>query len=103
MKLLPYENIDDDWADIFSEMSLNGLPVAYMSYLVISFRNEKIWKVGIPTISNRNPLSEVQAHLYEILDTYANNIAKIEAKIDAKKVQYTVEKAVKKLCKKLKI
>ena len=103
MKLLLDENIDDAWPNIFSEMSLNGLPLAYVKCILITFRNGKIWEVEIPTISKRNPLSDIQAHLYELLDSYSNKIEKIDVKINTKKVQYTVEKAVKKMCKKLKI
>ena len=95
-KPLPDEVIDA-WPEIFSEVTLNVLPLEYVRTVLINFKDGKSWEIGLRDGNKRKNLRSFEQGLSEILRSYEDFIDEVDVQIDTGKVKRHVEKAVKKV------
>lgn len=100
-KSLPLEVIDV-WPEVFSEVTLNVLPLEYVETILINFKDGKTWEIGV-TPNKRKVMQDFESGLSEIFKSYQDFIDEVDVKINTTKVKKDVEKSIKKLYKKLKI
>lgn len=101
-KTLPDEVIDV-WPEVFSEVTLNVLPVEYVEAVLINFKDGKTWEIEVQPGNKRKKIKEFQDGLAEILTSYKEYIDEVDVKIDTSKVRKDVEKSIKRMLKRIKL
>jgi hypothetical protein len=95
-KSLPIDVIDQ-WPEIFNEVDVRAVPLAYLDSVNINFKDGKIWEISVSQeIKMSNDFSELEQHLQELVKNYEENIEKIDFKLDIDRVKKDVIKTTKK-------
>lgn len=100
-KSLPSDVIDV-WPEVFSEVTLNVLPLAYVDTVLINFKDGKSWEIGISPGKNTK-LKEFEKGISDIIRSYEDHIDDVDVKINTIKVKRDVQKSIKKMLRKIKL
>ena len=93
----PPEKLIQEWPEVFEDMYMNTMPVAYLKSVRLEFDNGRIWEIDIQEqLSNAN--NDVVAE--KLLDTfteYQKEITKIDFSIDIQRLKQDITDKTKKM------
>lgn len=98
-KNLP-KDVIDKWPEIFSEVDIKVVPLKYLHSLRIIFKDGKIWDINIASHIRRYNVIDLESHLQELLNNYAETIEHIDYRLDIDRVKKDVIKKTKTFMKK---
>lgn len=101
-KKLP-ANIVNIWPEVFSEVSLNVIPIEYLQSISFSLKNNNTLKFVITPEDRALSWMELNGKLVEISREYKNIIEGVDFKMDSKKIRRDIERSTKQFLRKLKI
>jgi hypothetical protein len=78
----PPRHLVKEWPEVFEDLYMNTMPVAYLEHVHLQFRNGRIWQIDIKEQLTDDDADAVADKLLEMLQEYKEDIQKIDFKID---------------------
>jgi hypothetical protein len=99
-KKLPL-GVINTWPEIFSEISVDVVPIEYLHSVNVKFKDGKTWEIDIKKTRSK-PNVDIETALEELFETYENDIDSIDFKLDTEKVKYDIKRRTQQFMKKRK-
>ena len=81
------------WPEVFEDLYINTMPVAYLEMLRLEFHNGRVWEINLLEY-----VGDLDANrILEILQEYEAEISKIDFRINIDKLKEDVNIATKKI------
>jgi hypothetical protein len=93
----PPSHLIKEWPEVFEDLYMNTMPVAYLDSLRIEFSDGRIWEIDV-----QDQLTEVEAdamadRLLSIFNEYRDDIKKIDFKMNIEKLKKDIKNETKKI------
>jgi len=93
----PPRHLIKEWPEVFEDLYMNTMPVAYLEHIHLEFKNGSIWQLDIKNqLSSEDP-EEIADKLLNTLQEYKEDIQKIDFKIDIEKLKDDIKNSTKDL------
>lgn len=96
--LLPPDVIDQ-WPEVFNDLQVTAVPIAYLHSLRIIFKDGKVWDLNIASHAKRNNIEDLEGHLQELIESYEEVIEHIDFRLDVERVKKDIIKKTSKFLK----
>ena len=84
-----------EWPEIFEDLYMNTMPVAYLILLRLEFTDGRIWELNIQEqLVNAEP-NDVADKLLSIFQEYLNDIKKIDFQMDIERLKTDIQESSK--------
>ena len=84
-----------EWPEIFEDLYMNTMPVAYLILLRLEFTDGRIWELNIQEqLVNAEP-NDVADKLLSIVQEYRNDIKKIDFQMDIERLKTDIQESSK--------
>lgn len=93
----PPRHLVKEWPEVFEDMYMNTMPVAYLDQITIEFNDGKIWEIDITNQLKDSDADAVCAKLLDIMQEYKNSIVKMDFKIDVDKLKKDIKDEISKI------
>lgn len=97
-KSLP-KDVIDQWPEVFGDINVKAVPLAYLHSMRIIFKGGKVWDVNIAGQAKQHG-DDLEEHLRELLANYEEEIEHIDFRLDVEKVKKDVIKETTRFLKK---
>ncbi len=81
------------WPEVFEDLYINTMPVAYLEMLRLEFHNGRIWEIDVMDYAGELDPNRI----VDILHEYEAEISKIDFRINVNKLKEDIDKATKKI------
>lgn len=98
-KSLP-KDVIDQWPEIFSEVDVKAVPLAYLHSMRIIFIDGKVWDLNIANHAKKHGVEDLEEHLQELISNYEDSIEHIDFRLDVDRVKRDIIKKTKSFLKK---
>ena len=86
-----------EWPEVFEDMYMNTMPVAYLKSVRLEFNNGRIWEIDIQEQLSNTTNDIVAEKLLDTFQEYKEEIIKVDFAIDIQKLKEDVIKQTKKI------
>ena len=93
----PPRHLVKEWPEVFEDMYMNTMPVAYLDLITIEFNDGKIWEIDIANQLKDSDADAVCTKLLDIMQEYKNSIVKMDFKIDVDKLKKDIKDEISKI------
>jgi hypothetical protein len=93
----PPRHLVKEWPEVFEDLYMNTMPVAYLEMIHLEFIDGKIWEINIAEQLLDSDPEAVADRMLETLQEYKNDIKKIDFKIDIEKLKKDIFDSTDKL------
>jgi hypothetical protein len=93
----PPRHLIKEWPEVFDDLYMNTMPVAYLDTLVLEFVDGRIWEINISDQLGESDPDEVTDKLLTTMQEFKHDIAKIDFKINIDKLKSDIEDSTKDL------
>ena len=84
-----------EWPEIFEDLYMNTMPVAYLILLRLEFTDGRIWELNIQEqLVNAEP-NDVADKLLSIFQEYRKDIKKIDFQMDIERLKTDIQESSK--------
>ena len=91
----PPKHLVKEWPEIFEDLYMNTMPVAYLILLRLEFTDGRIWELNIQEqLVNAEP-NDVADKLLSIFQEYRNDIKKIDFQMDIDRLKTDIQESSK--------
>lgn len=91
----PPRHLVKEWPEVFEDLYMNTMPVAYIDLIHLEFSNGRIWQIDVKSqLAEDNPDS-VAERLMMTISEYKDTIAKIDFKIDIVRLKKDIKDSTK--------
>ncbi len=91
----PPRHLVKEWPEVFEDLYMNTMPVAYLELVHLEFANGRVWQIDIKTqLANSSP-DVVSTKLIETFQEYKEEIKKIDFKIDVDRLKKDIKDSTK--------
>ncbi len=93
----PPMHLVKEWPEVFEDMYMNTMPVAYLDSINLTFEDGRVWQIDVKDqLKNAAPES-IAEKLLETLNEYKDEIKKIDFKIDVERLKRDIIDSTKTL------
>ena len=78
----PPKQLVREWPEVFEDLYMNTMPVAYLEIVHLEFANGRVWQIDIKSQLAEEGTEFIANRLLETLQEYKDEIKKIDFKID---------------------
>jgi hypothetical protein len=83
----PPRHLIKEWPEVFEDLYMNTMPVAYLDTIHLEFANGRVWQIDIKEqLKNTDP-QDVADRLLDTLQEYKDEIKKIDFKVDVDRLK----------------
>jgi hypothetical protein len=93
----PPRHLVKEWPEVFEDLYMNTMPVAYLILLRLEFINGRIWEINIQEQLANAEADEVANKLLNIFQEYRNDIKKIDFQMDVERLKNDIQESSKNL------
>lgn len=93
----PPRHLVKEWPEVFEDLYMNTMPVAYLEFVVIEFDDGKIWQIDVKDQLKDEDADSVCSKILEILQEYKDSIKKLDFTIDIEKLKKDILSSTQKL------
>lgn len=93
----PPRHLVKEWPEVFEDLYMNTMPVAYLEFVYMTFNDGRIWEINVKTQLNDADYDSVAEKLADLMYEYKNEISKIDFKIDIDKLKQDIVSETKKI------
>jgi hypothetical protein len=93
----PPKHLVKEWPEIFEDLYMNTMPVAYLINLRLEFNNGRIWEINVQEQLVNAEADEVADKLLNIFHEYRNDIKKIDFQMDIERLKVDIQESSKNL------
>lgn len=83
----PPRHLVKEWPEVFEDLYMNTMPVAYLDYVRLEFADGRVWQIDISVQLKEEEPEAIADKLLETLTEYKENITKIDFKVDIEKLK----------------
>lgn len=76
-----------EWPEIFEDLYINTLPVAYLDYIRLEFTNGRVWEIDIKNKIKETKAQVIADKLLETFYEYRTEIKKVDFKVDVERLR----------------
>ena len=91
----PPRHLVKEWPEVFEDLYMNTMPVAYLDIVHLEFENGRVWEINIKEQVKANKLQQVADKLFDTLQEFKDEIVKIDFKIDIERLKRDIEDSTK--------
>ena len=86
-----------EWPEVFEDLYMNTMPVAYLILLRLEFTNGRIWEINVQEqLADAKP-DEIAEKLLGIFQEYRKDIKKIDFQMDIERLKNDIQESSKNL------
>lgn len=93
----PPRHLIKEWPEVFEDLYMNTMPVAYLELVHLEFADGKIWEINISEQLLEVSTEEIADRLLSTIQEYKNEIKKLDFKIDIEKLKNDIQSSTKDL------
>ena len=93
----PPSQLIKEWPEVFEDMYMNTMPVAYLKSVRLEFNNGRIWEIDIQEQLGNATNEVVAEKLLDTFQEYKEEIIKVDFAVDIQKLKADVIKQTKKI------
>jgi hypothetical protein len=93
----PPRHLVNEWPEVFEDLYMNTMPVAYLITLRLEFNNGRIWEIDVQEQLDGTDPNEIAAKILNIFQEYREDIKKIDFKIDIDRLKTDIQESSKNL------
>ncbi len=87
----PPRHLVKEWPEVFEDLYMNTMPVAYLDLVHIEFKDGRIWEINVKDeIEKINPDSVADV-LLNTLQEYKDEITKLDFKINIERLKKDIQ------------
>ena len=93
----PTRHLVQEWPEVFEDLYMNTMPVAYLILLRLEFTNGRIWEINVQEqLADAKP-DEIAEKLLGIFQEYRKDIKKIDFQMDIERLKNDIQESSKNL------
>jgi hypothetical protein len=93
----PPKHLIDEWPEVFKDLYMDTMPVAYVDKMIIHFTDGRIWEINIKEQLQKENSDAVAKKLLKTLSEYKDTIKNLDFKIDVELLKKDIQKKTKKI------
>lgn len=93
----PPEKLIREWPEVFEDMYMNTMPIAYLQNVRLEFNNGRIWEIDIQEQITESAKELIAEKLLDTFSEYRNEIIKVDFSIDIQKLKKDITSQTKKI------
>lgn len=93
----PPRRLVKEWPEVFEDLYMNTMPVAYLISLRLEFNNGRIWEINVQEQVRDTDPNEMAQKLLNIFQEYRNDISKIDFQMDIEKLKQDISNSSREL------
>ena len=83
----PPKHLVKDWPEVFEDLYMNTMPVAYLEMIRLEFGNGRVWEIDIQEQLQHADSDSIADKLVDTFQEYKEDIQKIDFKINVDKLK----------------
>jgi hypothetical protein len=91
----PPRHLVKEWPEVFEDLYMNTMPVAYLEMVHLEFVNGRVWQIDIKEQMKALHPDEIAAKLLETLKEYKDEIKKLDFKVDVERLKKDIGDSTK--------
>jgi hypothetical protein len=91
----PPRHLVKEWPEVFEDLYMNTMPVAYLEMVHLEFVNGRVWQIDIKEQMKALDADEIAAKLLETLQEYKDEIKKLDFKVDIERLKKDIVDSTK--------
>jgi hypothetical protein len=91
----PPRHLVKEWPEVFEDLYMNTMPVAYLEMVHLEFVNGRVWQIDIKEQMKSLDSDEIAAKLLETLQEYKDEIKKLDFKVDIERLKKDIGDSTK--------
>lgn len=93
----PPRHLVKEWPEVFEDLYMNTMPVAYIDFMHLEFNNGRVWQINIAEqLKDSNP-DEIAEHMLNTMQEYKDQIKKMDFKINIERLKADISDSTKNL------
>ena len=93
----PPKHLVDEWPEVFKDLYMDTMPVAYVEKMIIEFTDGRIWEINVKQQLENDGPDNVAKKLLNSLTEYKDTIKNLDFKIDVGLLKADIAKKTKKI------
>ena len=93
----PPKHLVDEWPEVFKDLYMDTMPVAYVDKMIIEFTDGRIWEIDVKKHLEKDDPDGVAKKLLNSLTEYKDTIKNLDFKIDVGLLKADIAKKTKKI------
>ena len=93
----PPTHLIKEWPEVFEDMYMNTMPVAYLKSVRLEFNNGRIWEIDIQEQLDNATNDIVAEKLLDTFQEYREDITKVDFSIDIQRLKQDITDKTNKL------
>lgn len=86
-----------EWPEVFEDLYMNTMPVAYLDNLRLEFTDGRVWEIDVQDQLSAVDADSMADRLLSVFQEYRDDIKKIDFKIDIEKLKCDIKKSTNNL------
>jgi uncharacterized protein (DUF2461 family) len=91
----PPRHLVKEWPEVFEDLYMNTMPIAYLETVHLEFANGRVWQVDIKDQLKELTVSDVATRLLDTLQEYKDEITKLDFKVDVVRLKKDISNSTK--------
>lgn len=91
----PPRHLVKEWPEVFEDLYMNTMPVAYLDLIHLEFANGRVWEIDIQTQLKESNPDSIADKLIQTLAEYKEEIIKIDFKVDIERLKKDIADSTK--------
>jgi len=91
----PPRHLVKEWPEVFEDLYMNTMPVAYLEIVHLEFANGRVWEINIKEQLKDHDADSMAARLLNTLQEYKDEIKKIDFKVDIERLKRDIGDSTK--------
>ncbi len=91
----PPRHLVKEWPEVFEDLYMNTMPVAYLEIVHLEFANGRVWQIDIKEQMKELDADEIANRLLETLHEYKDEIKKLDFKVDIERLKKDIGDSTK--------
>ena len=91
----PAKDVINQWPEVFEDLYMNTMPVAYLETVHLEFANGRVWQIDVKEQLKGLDADAVATRLLDTLQEYKDEIKKIDFKVDVDRLKIDIQHSTK--------
>jgi hypothetical protein len=87
----PPRHLVKEWPEIFEDLHMNTMPVAYLDFLSLEFIDGRVWEIDVQKQISQTDPDAVANRLLSIFEEYRTEIKKIDFQLDIERLKKDIQ------------
>jgi hypothetical protein len=91
----PPRHLIKEWPEVFEDLYMNTMPVAYLDVVHLEFANGRVWEINVKEQLKHAEADDIADKLLDTLQEYKTEITKIDFKVDISRLKKDITDSTK--------